>query len=111
MLDNIPLFFVMTLWSHVHTNYKISIASAEPLGLTRMAGGDKPLNIFFQCGPPELLLQIGKGCKNNFVPNHLMCLGDDVETFFQLNDDLVMCLYIPVQKATIEDEEFGSVLD
>ena len=21
MLDNIPLFFVMTLWSHVHTNY------------------------------------------------------------------------------------------
>jgi len=23
MLDNIPLFFVMTLWSHVHTNYSI----------------------------------------------------------------------------------------
>src|SRR5882724_1183563 len=26
MLDNIHLFFVMTSWSHVHTNYKISTA-------------------------------------------------------------------------------------
>ena len=28
MLDNIHLFFVITHWSHVHTNYKISTALA-----------------------------------------------------------------------------------
>src|SRR5882724_2685091 len=61
----------------------------ELLGLTRMAGGDKPLHIFLQHGPPELLPQVGKGCKYSFVPNHLMSLGDDVETFLWLNDDLV----------------------
>jgi len=61
-------------------------------GLTRMAGGDKPFHIFFQHGPLELLSQVGKGCKHSFVANHLMSLGDDVETFFQLNDNLVTCL-------------------
>jgi len=35
----------------------------EQLGLTRMAGGDKPLHIFFQHGPPESVPQVGKGCK------------------------------------------------
>jgi len=33
----------------------------ELLGLTRIAGGDKPLHIFFQHGPPELLPQVGNG--------------------------------------------------
>src|SRR5882724_7343519 len=65
----------------------------ELVGLTKMAGGDKPLHFFFQHGPPESLPQVGKGCKNGFVPNHLMSLGNDVEKFFWLNDDLVMCLY------------------
>jgi len=52
----------------------------ELLGLTRMAGGDEPLHIFFQHGPPESLLQVGKGHKNSLVPNCLMHLRDDVET-------------------------------
>jgi len=51
------------------------------LGMTRMAGGDKPLHIFFQHGPPESLLQVGKGCENSFVADHLMSLENDVETF------------------------------
>jgi len=38
-----------------------------------------------------------------------MSLGNDVKTFFQLNDDLVMCLYISAQKAIIKDEDFGSI--
>src|SRR5882724_8768253 len=79
----------------------------ELLGLTRMAGGDKPLHIFLQHGPPESLLQVGKGHKNSFVPDCLMSLGDDVEMFLWLNDDLVMCLYVPAQKVTIQDEEFA----
>src|SRR5882724_8173114 len=33
MLDNIPLFFVMTLWSHVHTNCKITTALAANLSV------------------------------------------------------------------------------
>ena len=58
--------------------------------LTMMAGRDKQLHIFIQHGPPELLPQVGKGCKNSLVPNCLMCLRDDVETILQLNDELVM---------------------
>ena len=82
----------------------------ELLGLIRMAGGDEPHHVFFQHGPSESLLQVGKGCKNSLVTNCLMCLRDDVETF-QLNDDLMTCLYVPVQKAAIKDEEFGSISD
>ena len=52
----------------------------ELLGLTRMAGGDISLDIFFQHGPPESLPQVGKGHKNSLVPNCLMHLRDDVET-------------------------------
>ena len=40
-----------------------------------------------------------------------MHLGYDVEAFLWLNYELVMCLYILVQKATVKDEEFGSILD
>ena len=80
-------------------------------GLTRMASGDEPLHIFLQHGLPESLPHIGKGHKNSLVPNHLMCLGDDVETFLQLNDDLVTCLYVLVQKVTIQDEELGNISD
>jgi len=57
--------------------------------LTRMAGGDEPLDVFIQHGPPELLPQVGKGRKNNLVPNCLMHLRDDVETILQLNDELL----------------------
>src|SRR5882724_5679614 len=74
--------------------------------LTRMAGGDEPLHIFFQHGPPESLPQVGKGRKNSLVPNCLMRLIDDVETILWLNNELVTCLYIPAQKRTIQDEEF-----
>src|SRR5882724_2682025 len=34
MLENIPLFFVMTLWSHVHTNCKITTASGAASHIT-----------------------------------------------------------------------------
>jgi len=72
---------------------------------------NKPLHIFLQHGLPESLPHIGKGHKNSLVPNHLMCLGDDVETFLQLNDDLVTCLYVLVKKVTIQDEELGNISD
>src|SRR5882724_12055643 len=80
-------------------------------GLTSMPGGDEPLHIILQHGPPELLPQVGKGHKNSLVSDCLMCLGDDVETFLWLNDDLVTCLYVLAQKATIQDKEFGSIWD
>ena len=83
----------------------------ELLGLTRMAGGDEPLHIFFQHGPPESLLQVGKGHKNRLVPDCLMPSRDDVEMVLRLNDELVVCLYVPSQKTTIQDEEFRSILD
>jgi len=83
----------------------------ELLSLTRMAGGDKPLHVFIQHGPPELLPQVGKGRKNSLVADCLMCLRDDEEMILQLNDKLVVCLYIPSQKMTIQDEYFRRILD
>ena len=40
-----------------------------------------------------------------------MCLRDDEEMILQLNDKLVVCLYIPSQKMTIQDEYFRRILD
>jgi len=40
-----------------------------------------------------------------------MCLRDDVETILRLDDELVVGLYIPSQKTTIQDEEFRSISD
>jgi len=40
-----------------------------------------------------------------------MRLRDDVETILRLDDELVARLYIPLQKTTIQDEEFSSISD
>jgi len=79
--------------------------------LTRMASGDEPLHVFIQHGPPESLLQVGQGHKNSLVPNCLMHLRDDVEMILWLNDELVVHLYVLLQKTTIQYEEFSSISD
>jgi len=82
----------------------------ELLSLTRMAG-ETTTSRFIQHGPPELLPQVGKGHKNSLVPDCLIHLRDDVEMILWINDQLVVHLYVPLQKMTIQDEEFRSISD
>src|SRR5882724_5033182 len=75
------------------------------LSLTRMACRNKPLDIFIQHGPPEMLPKIGEGRKDGPMTNSLMHSGDEGVTLFSWYDNFVMALDVKMHELSSHQEE------
>src|SRR5882724_3690973 len=75
------------------------------LSLTRMACRNKPLDIFIQHVPPEILPKIGEGQKDGSMTNCLMHLGDEGVTPFSQYDNFVVALDVPAHELSIHQKE------